>query len=142
MHKKRRAEWGAGKGIIERWELVKSHLFSSIDTTYEKWNKFSASARLDEDLWWYGEHFLLKVRQVWLKWKESRMYRNILKSWKKVSFHSWPIIITIMQYSSKITLRFTQRSWRPNGSKTTILLLWVGLQSLLNWIPSKISGVY
>ena len=77
---------------MECWGLVKSHLF-----------KFSVSAHLEEDIW-YGEHFLSKIRQVWLKWRESKMHRNILKSWKKVVFHSWLIITRMVQYSSKKNL--------------------------------------
>ena len=71
--------------------------------------------------------------------QNAQKYTEVLE---KVSFHSWPIINRIMQYSRKITLRFARRSWQPNGSMTTLLLHWVGLQCLLTWIPSKISGVY
>ena len=41
--------------------------FSSVGTPCEKWNKFSASSRLAENLWWYGGAFSIKSKTNLIK---------------------------------------------------------------------------
>ena len=56
--------------------------FSSIGTTYEKWNKFSASARLEEDLSWYGRAFYIKGKASLVKMEvkqNAQKYYEILE---------------------------------------------------------------
>ena len=80
---------------------------SFIGTTYGKWNKFSASAHLKKNLWWYVEHFLLKVKmegkqnaQKYTEVLEKSLLTFLIK--KNVFNHEFLIILP---HTTKTTLQ-------------------------------------